>query len=98
MAKKHSRRRTLRNYGQVTLTLEEAQALRDKAIDLDSDPIAIAVLGAVLVEHELDKLLRRRFRRIGDEDWELLISENGPLASLYSKGLLAHAFGIIDDK
>jgi DNA-binding MltR family transcriptional regulator len=52
----------------------------------------------VLVEHELDYWLRRRFKRNDKKMWEKLLDERGPLRSFAAKITIGHAFGIYDAK
>jgi len=51
-----------------------------------------------MVEYDLERLLRPRFRRSDDATWLRLTSENGPANSFSQKINLAFAFGIIDEK
>lgn len=95
---KHKRRRQLRIYSHADLTPEEASALGDNLANTELHPVAFAVIGGVMVEHALDKHLRRRFSKVTDEEWEILVSDNGPLSSFYSKILLGRAFRIFDEK
>jgi DNA-binding MltR family transcriptional regulator len=95
---KGKRKAKLRDYSRITLSAEESDALRKQLLQLEENPIATAILGAVLVEYELDGLLRRRFRRNDDETWERLVSEQGPLHSLYAKIVAGYAFAIYDKK
>lgn len=76
-------------------TTEEANAVIDSM--LVSAPIATAILGAGLVEHDLDRLLRDKIK-VSDEMWNELTSESGPLRSLSSKILMGHALKIYDEK
>jgi hypothetical protein len=59
-------------------------------------PIAAAILGAVLVEHELEMHLRSRFPAISDDDWFELLSEQGALGTFSRKIQLGFAFRIYD--
>src|ERR1700693_6202579 len=59
-------------------------------------PIVIAILGCAMVEHQLDILLRRHFRRNDDDTWEVMVSDKGPLDTMFRKITAAYAFGIID--
>jgi DNA-binding MltR family transcriptional regulator len=96
--KRGQRRRQLRNLSQIRLNSNENAELRNVFHDLKQHAIVTAILGCALVEHELDALLRRRFKRRDDKTWELLVGENGPLSSLHSKILAGYAFGIYDEK
>lgn len=51
-----------------------------------------------MVEHELDKLLRRKFARKDDDTWEKLVGDKGPLSSLNTKIIAGYAFKIFDEK
>jgi hypothetical protein len=64
---------------------------------LPSSPIAIAILGAVLIEHELDGFLRKRLRIVDDDLWEELIEERGFLSTFSRKIMAGHALHLYDD-
>src|SRR5260221_3714907 len=87
----------LRDYSSVTLTADEVEQLRQTML-ADPHPISTAVLGAVMVEHELDVLLRRKFHRRDDDTWTTLTSENGPLRSFNAKIIAGYAFKLYDGK
>jgi hypothetical protein len=53
-----------------------------------ADPVATAILGGVMVEHELEVLLRRRFLRNDDKVWKELIGDHGPMSSFSAKILM----------
>lgn len=59
-------------------------------------PIATAILGAALVEHELESELRLRFRRKDDSTWKDLSADSGPLGTFNQKIIAAYGFGILD--
>lgn len=86
----------LRDYS-IRATPEEIEALR-KAVAARKDPLTCAILGSVMVEHELDRLLRNKFARKDDETWEILVSEKGPLSSFNSKIIAGYAFKLFDDR
>ena len=88
----------LRDYSHVILTNEEKEALQAAAHSHTQHPVVIAILGCVLLEHELDRLLRNKLRRKDDATWQSLQGENGPLRSLSTKISMAHALGIYDAK
>jgi DNA-binding MltR family transcriptional regulator len=88
----------LRDYSRVPLTHDEKNALFDAVAGLDRHQIATAILGGVMVEHELEILLRRRFKRNDDDTWKELLEDNGPLRTFYSKITTAYAFGIFDKR
>jgi hypothetical protein len=85
----------LRDLSRAKLTTEEQSLLSGEFFS--APPISAAILGAVMVEHELDACLRRRFTRISDEDWGEMLEDNGPLRSLHSKIILGHALHIYGD-
>ena len=82
---KGKRKPKLRDYSHLSLTSAEYDALLDTVASPDRQPIATAVLGAVLVEHELEGLLRRKLKRSDDKTWEAMLEERGPLRSFYAK-------------
>src|ERR1700687_3443987 len=59
----------LRDYSHLVLTAEERKAVSAAAHSMDQHPIVTAILGYVLVEHELDVLLRKKFRKTDDATW-----------------------------
>lgn len=84
----------LRDLSRHRPTLEETRQIVDALVD--SPPIVTAVLGATLIEQELDDLLRARFSRRDDETWKDLTDEKGPLSTFNSKIVAGYAFGIYD--
>lgn len=60
-------------------------------------PVACAILGASMVEHELDIIIRERMNRKDDATWKALIGENGPLYSFSQKIELGYALRLYDD-
>ena len=86
----------LRDLSRKWPTGEESDALVEHLASSDA-PIVIAILGAALVEHELEQMLRPRFRRQDDATWKELTSDNGPLGTFYMKITAGYAFGIYDD-
>src|SRR5215469_2652966 len=95
---KSAQKPKLRDYSRITLTTEESEQLRQLLSQLEQQSIANAIIGAVMVEHELDGLLRRRFKRKDDDTWEQLVSDQGPLTSFNAKIIAGYAFGIYDKK
>jgi hypothetical protein len=65
-------------------TDEEQDALVN-VLQQSRQPLVTAILGAVLIEHELETLLRKRFHRKDDDTWADLISDKGPLWNIQSK-------------
>jgi DNA-binding MltR family transcriptional regulator len=84
----------LRDLSNISLTSEEERELAKAAGH--PNPTVTAIMAAVLVEHELEGLLRRRFRKDGDT-WLDLTGDNGPLGTFDKKIKTAHALGICDD-
>jgi hypothetical protein len=60
-------------------------------------PMVCAILGQALIEYELEKTLRQKFKLKDDSTWDRLIGENGPLATFNQKIICGYAFGIYDD-
>jgi hypothetical protein len=89
------RKPKLRDLSYAVPTGEEKRTLITSLVS--ASPISAAVMGAVLVEHELEGLIRKRFRRNDDDTWKDLLNDQGPLRSFHSKILTAYAFGIVDD-
>jgi hypothetical protein len=85
---------SLRDLSRIQPTDEERREVR-QALARES-PIATAILGASVVEYELEAELRARFRRSDDEAWKLLTGDNGPLGTFSQKILAAYGFGIAD--
>jgi DNA-binding MltR family transcriptional regulator len=88
----------LRDYSHLVLTSEEKEAISAAAHSVEQHPIVTAILGYVLVEHELDILLRQKFRKGDDEIWAELQDEQGPLRSFSTKISMGYALGIYNDK
>lgn len=78
------------------LTLEEKSALLD-ALLKPPEAISAAIIGSMAVEHELEESIRRKFRKISDDDWRIVLSdEPGPLGTFDRKIKLAKHLAIID--
>jgi hypothetical protein len=60
-------------------------------------PMVCAILGQALIEHELEKTLRQKFKLKDDNTWDRLTGENGPLATFNQKVICGYAFGIYND-
>jgi hypothetical protein len=86
----------LRDLSVNPLTYEEQTALID-AVAAAAHPINSAILGAVLVEHELDTSLRKRMNITDDEEWEKIVAESGPLNSFSRKIVLGRTLRIYSD-
>lgn len=61
------------------------------------EPIILAILMATLVEHELEKLIRPKFKNADDTTWGRMTGENGPLSSFSQKIEVAYALGVTND-
>jgi DNA-binding MltR family transcriptional regulator len=83
----------IHDLSRLPLDYDDETALSE-ALDQETHPIAIAILGAVMVEHELEKLLRPKFKRKDDRTWNVLVKRNGPLSTFSSKIVTGYAFGI----
>lgn len=88
----------LRDYSHLALTEEEKEALAAAAHSIEQHPIVTAILGCTLVEHELDSLLRAKFKKRDDDTWRELQSETGPLRSFSAKIAIGHVLGVYKDK
>jgi DNA-binding MltR family transcriptional regulator len=88
----------LRDYSHLILTPEEKEALAAAAHSHNQHPIVIAILACVLIEHELDRLLRNKLKKKDDNTWQALQSETGPLRSFSAKISMAYALGVYTEK
>lgn len=52
----------------------------------------------MLIEHELDRLLRKKLKKNDENTWQALQSETGPLRSFAAKISMAYALGIYTEK
>jgi DNA-binding MltR family transcriptional regulator len=87
----------LRNLSRLPPEYDDFVALR-KAFLTPQHPITTAILGAVMVEHELDQLLRSKLKHQDDKTWAMLTDNNGPLNSFSSKIAMGYALGIYDQR
>jgi DNA-binding MltR family transcriptional regulator len=85
----------LRDLSRLPPEYDDIIALND-AFLRPQQPITTAILGAVMVEHELEQLLRSKLKHKDDETWAMLIADNGPLKPFYSKIAMGYALGIYD--
>lgn len=88
----------LKDYSQLVLTAEERSVISAVAHSMEQHPIVTAILGYVLVEHELDVLLRKKFKKTDDPTWAELQDDRGPLRSFSAKISIGGALGIYDHK
>jgi hypothetical protein len=87
----------IRQISRETPAREEVSALIDTFIADGVSPIVTGILGLALLEYELERQLRPRFKRRTDTDWMRLIGEGGPLSTFSQKVIAAYSFGLIDD-
>jgi hypothetical protein len=78
-------------------TLEEKEAVVEHVTNENQHPIVVAVLGASMLEFELERLLRPKFARKDNADWARLVGENGPLATFSQKITAGYSFGLYDE-
>jgi hypothetical protein len=90
------RKPKLRDLSVNPLTPKEINALLD-AINAATAPIAVAILGAVLVEHELERSLHARLRVRDDAIWQDMMDERGPLSTFARKIAMGHALRLYDE-
>jgi hypothetical protein len=76
---------------------KEIDQLIDALVKSDAPPIVTAILGVALLEHDLETLLRPRFRASENTVWALMTGDNGPLSTFNQKVIAAHGFGLIDE-
>lgn len=89
-------KQSLRDLSREHATSEEVTAV-SKAILSASSPIVAAILGATIVEQEMEVLLRKQLKRNDKETWERLTGEAGPLSSFWQKTELGYALKLLDD-
>jgi hypothetical protein len=82
----------LADLGSERLSQEEFSALINAFSN--APPIVAAIIGAGLVEHELDEALRDRIARKDDETWENMTGENGPFNTFWAKIQAGYALKI----
>jgi DNA-binding MltR family transcriptional regulator len=74
---------------------EEISALKEAF--LNGEPMVTAILAQSLLEHQLEILLRLRFKRKDDSTWGRVTSEHGPLQTFSAKIIAGYAFGLYDE-
>jgi hypothetical protein len=79
----------------IAPTEEELKALQE-SLGTELHPVSAAILGAGLVEHELEVALRRRLK-CSDDTWNELVSDIGPLRAFHSKITMAWALRMYSD-
>jgi hypothetical protein len=88
----------LRDLSRFPPTKEERDALTDALAQETVHPIAAAIVGAVMIEHQLESMLQGRLPRKDDDTWETLITEDGPFRSFSTKIAMGYAFRMYDEK
>jgi len=88
----------LRDYSHLVLTPEEKEAVDAVARSIEQHSIVTAILGYVLIEHEIDFLLRRKLKKNDEDTWRRLQEDSGPLRSFSTKITLGYALGIYNEK
>jgi hypothetical protein len=68
----------LRDLSRLPPEYDDIIALSD-ALFRDQQPITTAILGAVMVELHLERLVRSKLKHKDDETWAMLVADNGPL-------------------
>ena len=86
----------LRDLSLQPLTSAEKLALIN-AVSNVAHPVSAAILGAVMVEHELEVSIRKKFKRQDDETWASLVGERGSLGTFSAKISMGYAFGLYDE-
>lgn len=79
------------------VTEEEMDALFNSFFG-STHPIVVAILGQALIEHELDRHIRRKLKHRDNDTWEHLTAESGPISTFARKIALGHALGIYDKR
>src|SRR5262245_7114939 len=90
-----SRKAKLRDLSRLHPASDDVSALIE-AFGEREHPIATAILAAVLIEYDLEQLLRSRLKHKDDKTWAMLVGDNGPLNSFSSKIVMGYALGIYD--
>ena len=86
----------LRDFSRLPPEYDDIIALSD-ALFRDQQPITTAILGAVMVELHLERLVRSKLKHKDDETWAMLVADNGPLGSFYSQIAMGYSLGIYDN-
>jgi hypothetical protein len=95
MASRGKPKPNIRDLSRQSPSREEALAvLRAFA---SGPPIVTAILGQSLIEHELEQLLRGRFKRGDDDTWQRLTGNDGPLGTFSAKITAGYAFKLYDE-
>ena len=74
---------------------EEITAVR-AAFD-NGTPLEMAILAQAIIEHELETLLRAKFKKKDDSTWTRLTNHGAPLGTFSNKLIAGFAFGLYDE-
>lgn len=86
----------LRDLSHTPLTPTEVMDLV-ALLNEQKHPITTAIIGAVNVEHALDRALRHRLKRNDDDTWESLVSDRGPLGTFSAKIAMGFAMSMYNE-
>src|SRR5262249_793207 len=87
---------TIKTLSRVSPTPEELNQLMNAFGRQSAPAIVTAILGAIMVEHELENILRRRFPKVTDDEWYEMLSDQGPLGTFSRKINLGFSFRLYD--
>lgn len=87
----------IRDVSKEKPTKEDGEKLRKAFASVSTEPLMVAILGAAMIEHDLEELLRPRFPRKDQSTWDRLTSDGGPLGTLANKINTGYAFSIYDE-
>jgi DNA-binding MltR family transcriptional regulator len=88
------RKPQLRDLSRKQLSSDEAAGILESLGRVS--PFVTAILGASLVEHQIEQSIIPRLSRSDESTWSSLTGENGPIATLHQKIIIAFALGVID--
>jgi len=97
MASKGRKKPTIRDLSRHWPTHDEIMALL-KFLDSNQPSIVVAILAVAMLEYDLERILRPKFKRSDDATWARITGDNGPLNTFSQKINLAYAFGVLDDE
>ncbi len=90
-----SRKTKVGDLSRQTPSREEIKAVRQAFTD--GTPLTSAVLGQAIIEHELETILRKKFKKQDDETWLMITNDDGPLRTFAAKIDAGYAFGVYDN-
>jgi hypothetical protein len=86
-------KRSLHSYARQWPTKQEAEDAWAKLYGGQSESIVLAILGASLIEYELERFIRARFPRQDDATRSMLTAEDGALGTFAAKIMLPTPLG-----